>query len=293
MEVAIYSIAKNEEESAHQWSETGVNADYQIVGDTGSTDNTIKILQDNGVVVFPIRISPWRFDDALNATLALIPDVDVCIRLDMDETLSEDWRYHLEKAWKQGFTKLSYPYVWSWKGDKPGLIYDRDHIHTRHGYRWVGATHEGLTRRHNLPEEFRYNSEIVVHHHPKEKNQPNDLVMLLETVAERPNDPRSLFYLAREYFFQKDWPMCVATFERYLALPGKRLERAYAYRLMSLCYGESPLSVKYIWDSINEIPTRESYLHLAKCIPQIGQWAVEQANECPRHQHWTEDPDVW
>ena len=293
MQVAIYSIAKNEEESAHQWAESGVNADYQIVGDTGSTDNTIKILQDHGVVVFPIRVYPWRFDDALNATLALIPEVDVCIRLDMDETLSEDWRLELERKFKQGFTKLRYPYVWSWKNGKPGLVYYRDHIHTRHGYRWVGPTHEALCRRVGLPEKNLYTDNLKVFHYPKDKNVSDDMTLLLEAVEERPNDPRPLFYLAREYFFKKDWPMCVATFQRFLPLSVDEMERAYAYRLMSLCYGESPLAVRYIWDSINEIPTRESYLHLARCIPQIGQWAVEQANECPRRDHWTEDPEVW
>lgn len=293
MQVAIYSIAKNEEESAETWAETGKAADFQVVGDTGSTDNTVNILKEKNVSVFSLGVRPWRFDDALNATLALIPEVDVCVRLDMDETLSDDWRSFLEDCFKKGFTKLYYPYVWSWENGNRGLVYHRDHIHLRHGYRWVGPTHEALVWRNKTPETRIFTDKLEVFHFPKNKNIPNDLNLLLEAVEERPHDPRFYFYLAREYYFHKSWDDCVNTFKKFLELSKDKIERAYAYRLMSFCYGENPLAVKYIWDSINEAPTRESYFHLAKCIPDLKKWATDMGKGCSRHHHWTEDPEVW
>lgn len=293
MQVAVYSISKNEEESAEQWSKTSQDADYRIVGDTGSSDKTVQILKDSGVSVYSLKINPWRFDDALNSTLSLIPDVDVCVRLDMDETMSSGWRTCLEKEFKKGFTKLDYPYVWSWQNNNRGLVFYRDHIHVRHGYRWVGPTHEALVwRKKNSEIRFRTDG-LEVFHYPKNKNVPPDLSLLLEAVNERPHDPRFLFYLAREYYFHKSWNDCVTTFQKFLNLSQDKLERAYAYRIMSLCYGDNPPAVKYIWDSINEIPTKESYLHLGKCIPELKNWAEGKAKVCSRHHHWTEDPSVW
>src|SRR5258708_33154724 len=53
-----------------------------------------------GVAVHRISIRPWRFDDARNAAMALIPaDVDVCCTMDMDRFLEPGWRAKLEAAW--------------------------------------------------------------------------------------------------------------------------------------------------------------------------------------------------
>ena len=64
---------------------SAVDADHRIVGDTGSSDDTVERLLSKGVTVHRIGIRPWRFDDARNAVMALIPgDVDVCVTMDMD-----------------------------------------------------------------------------------------------------------------------------------------------------------------------------------------------------------------
>ena len=54
-----------------------------------------------------IAIRPWRFDDARNAAMALIPDdVDVCCTMDMDMFLEPGWRPKLEAAWTPETTAL-------------------------------------------------------------------------------------------------------------------------------------------------------------------------------------------
>ena len=40
--------------------------------DTGSTDETVALARENGAVVHDICITPWRFDLARNAALALV-----------------------------------------------------------------------------------------------------------------------------------------------------------------------------------------------------------------------------
>jgi len=96
----VYTIALNEAAHAERWANSAVDADYRIVADTGSTDDTVERLTKAGVTVHRIAIRPWRFDDARNAAMALIPDdVDVCASMDMDRFLEPGWREKLEAAW--------------------------------------------------------------------------------------------------------------------------------------------------------------------------------------------------
>ena len=54
-------------------------ADYIVVLDTGSSDNTVKKLKNKGIFVKQQIISPWRFDKARNESLKLVQqDTDIC-----------------------------------------------------------------------------------------------------------------------------------------------------------------------------------------------------------------------
>ena len=100
-----------------------------IVVDTGSTDRTVEILEANGAKVAHIYINPWRFDDARNAALALIPrDYDVCVSLDLDEELQPGWREEIERVWIKGeTTRLRYMFDWG-----AGINFYYEKIHARH-----------------------------------------------------------------------------------------------------------------------------------------------------------------
>jgi glycosyltransferase involved in cell wall biosynthesis len=93
VKVAVYTIALNEAANAEHWAKSAVDADYRIVADTGSTDDTVERLTSNGVTVHRIAVRPWRFDVARNTAMALIPsDVDVCCTMDMHRFLEPGWR---------------------------------------------------------------------------------------------------------------------------------------------------------------------------------------------------------
>ena len=93
MKVAVYAIALNESMHVDRLASSAIDADYRVVADTGSTDDTVERLKKAGVTVHKIAIRPWRFDDARNAALALLPaDADVCVTMDMDEFLEPGWR---------------------------------------------------------------------------------------------------------------------------------------------------------------------------------------------------------
>ena len=112
MRVAVYTIALNEAQFVEPWFESAKEADYLLIADTGSTDDTVEKAKALGINVVSINIKPWRFDDARNASLAAVPlDIDYCISLDMDEVLIPGWRAELEKAHKQGLTRPRYKYT--------------------------------------------------------------------------------------------------------------------------------------------------------------------------------------
>jgi glycosyltransferase involved in cell wall biosynthesis len=144
MKIAVYTIALNEEKFVRRWVESARDADYLLIADTGSTDKTIEIAKALGVNVFPISVKPWRFDDARNASLALLPqDIDLCVALDMDEVLVGDWRRQLELAYAKQINRPTYRFITSWdEAGNPSMEFEGFRIHSRHGYRWKFPIHE-------------------------------------------------------------------------------------------------------------------------------------------------------
>lgn len=111
MKIAVYTITKNEEQFIKRWADSCADADHRLIVDTGSTDNTVSEAIASGCSVASIAIKPWRFDDARNAALALLPeDIDYCIALDADEVLVPGWRQALEKV-AADVTRPRYKYV--------------------------------------------------------------------------------------------------------------------------------------------------------------------------------------
>lgn len=266
MKVAVYTIALNEEQFVKPWFESAKEADYLLIADTGSTDNTIKLAKKFGINVHNISVKPWRFDDARNASLAIIPnDIDYCIALDMDEVLLPGWREELEKAFANGATRPRYKYTWNWKEDgSPGLQYGGDKIHSRKGYRWKHPVHEVLTT-YGGTEETQSWINLEIHHHADNSKPRSQYLPLLKiAVDEDPYDDRNAFYYARELYFYGQYEESIKEFQRHLGLPRAlwKPERAASYRYLAKCDGTN--SEKWLLSAIKEDDSRrESYVELA------------------------------
>ena len=263
MKIAVYTVALNEEQFVQRWYRSAKDADYLLIADTGSTDNTARLAQRLGINVVSISVKPWRFDDARNAALALLPeDIDMCISLDMDELLVEGWREKLE-AVNENTTRPRYNYTWNFVGDKPGLTFGGDHIHKRHGYRWKHAVHEIL-----VPDRITEVQEwttIEVHHKADpSKSRAQYLPLLKLSVEEDPHNTRNAYYYARELFFHYEYEEATKEFKRYLSLPGSdwRAERSAAHRYMAKTDPENKL--EHLMNAVNEDPSRrEVFVELA------------------------------
>ena len=273
--VAVYAIAKNEAGHVTRWAESARDADHLIVCDTGSTDGTPELLRALGVTVYEIRVMPWRFDVARNASLALIPgDVDFCIALDMDEVLLPGWKAALVEAKRRGLTRPRYRYVWSWGAEGvPDLIYHGDKVHARSGYRWRHPVHETL----NLPpgmKEVAGRAALEIHHHPDPaRPQPDYFPLLHQSVKEDPADDRNAHYFARELYFQKRFAAAAVAFRRHLALPASRwhAERSASMRYLAKC--EPGRKVDWLLRASLEAPgLREPWVDLAVAYREQGKW---------------------
>jgi hypothetical protein len=240
MKIGVYALAKNEVKHVEAWAESCREADVRVVTDTGSTDGTVEALVQHGVTVCNGYVVPWRWDDAHNLSLHhLPPDVDVCVRLDLDERLQPGWREAIEREWDGTHNCLRYRYVWSWKADgTPGLVFNADRVHARHGFRWTAATHEGLVCWTGDKTQKIIEGLEIHHHRDAGKKHVTDLALLRVAVREAPHDARAWWYLAREM----EWANCpeaAATFTHYLAMKGGIwTERAYAYRALYRLTGD-------------------------------------------------------
>ena len=238
MKVAVYTIAKNEEQFVERWYNSIKDADYILIADTGSTDKTVEIAKKLGISTMLLNIDPWRFDDSRNAALAALPkDIDYCIALDMDEVILPGWKKELEKAFTSKATRPRYKYTWSWNLDgSPGLQYNGEKIHSRNGYRWKHPVHEVLIIDRIIEKQFWVDLEI--HHYPdnyKSRSQYLDLLKL--STLEDPYDDRNAHYYARELFFNNKYSEAIQEFNRHLSLPKAiwKPERAASYRYLAKC----------------------------------------------------------
>lgn len=265
MKVAVYTIALNEERHVDRWAESCAQADVRLILDTGSTDRTVELARAAGVTVHERTFSPFRFDEARNAALDLIPeDVDLCVTLDMDEVLMPGWRDALE-ALPDGVTKPRFKYVFSRNPDgSEGLTFATHSSHHRHGYRWAGAIHEAVVRNPAAGPEVQGFCDAVVENLPDlDKPRTQYLDMLADATRNEPGEPRYAFYYGRELMYRGRTGEAIAELKRYLALNGAHsAERATALRYLAVM--DKARSEKYLLWACAEAPERrEPWVDLA------------------------------
>ncbi len=196
MKIAVYTIALNEEQNVQEWYDSAKDADYLLIADTGSTDKTIRLAKKLGIHVFKISVKPWRFDDARNAALALLPDdIDMCISLDMDERLSDGWREKLESI-EPDVTQIFYKYVWGYRDPQsrtqPQSVVIINKVHARHGYRWKYLVHElpFPDRNENHKEHFLEDFEIYHHAIESKRDASRYSKLISDCFEENKDTPR-------------------------------------------------------------------------------------------------------
>ena len=269
--ICVYAISKNEEKFVDRWMDCVSEADEVIVLDTGSTDNTVEKLKSRGANVTINQINPWRFDDARNKSLQLVPeDTDICVCIDLDEVIEKGWRKKIENIWNENTTRLRYNYNWSFdENGNPAVNFYIDKIHARKNYIWTHPVHEVLKCTSDN-EVFLTTDDITVNHYPDKTKSRGDYLPLLElSVKEDPSDDRNMHYLGREYMFYGKWNECIDTLIKHLNLPSAvwKDERCASMRFIARSYiNLKRYDEARMWldKAINEAPyLRDPYMERA------------------------------
>jgi len=268
MKIAVYTIALNEEKHVERWYDSVKDADYILIADTGSTDRTVEIAKSLGINVFNISIKPWRFDVARNTALALLPDdIDLCVSLDMDETISEGWREILEKTTGNQIT-----YVFDNYYKQHSMINNK--IHSRHGYVWKYLMHEGIVQDRTVPEiEFAYGLEVY-HLPDTEKPRSQYLDLIKAALDENPNITRYYKYYTDALVSLERYEEAETWYLEMLKVPGfNNTDTAHVYKLMADIIPEK--RYEYLVQCLKNAPERrEPYYYLAEHYVEKEIWGL-------------------
>ena len=268
MKIAVYTIALNEEKFVERWYNSVKDADYLLIADTGSTDRTVEIAKSLGINVYNISIKPWRFDTARNTALSLLPDdIDLCVSLDMDETISEGWREILEKTTGNQIT-----YVFDNFHKQHSMVNNK--IHSRHGYVWKFLMHEGIVQDRIEPDiEFAYGLEVY-HLPDTEKPRSQYLDLIKAALDENPSITRYYKYYTDALVSLERYEEAETWYIEMMKVPNfSDTDKAHIYKLMADIIPEKEHS--YLIACLQYAPERrEPYYYLAQYFFKKGDYIL-------------------
>lgn len=320
--IAVYTICKNEEKFVNKWLDSMSEADYMVVLDTGSTDATIKLLEEGkkkypNLIYAQKIIDPWRFDVARNANMDLIPkDANILFENDLDEWLAPGWSKPIRERWIEGVHERGeYMYAWSHleNGD-PARVFRYNKLHTWN-WRWKAPVHEYLARvgvedraaaNYTAEETIDFGFDVFLHHYPDPAKSRGSYLGLLELrCSEDPDDEVAPVYLAHEYSYRGKYQKSIDLLQHLIdyAKTYTDLERANFYMFMGddyLALGQAEIAVQCYLKAISKAPEyRDPYMHLAEWLQTnnynlaaIG-YVREALKRTVRQYSWLEGDAVW
>lgn len=214
LKICVYAICKNEEKFVDRWISSLINeADYIVVLDTGSTDNTVKELKKYSpkVRVEQKIITPWRFDTARNESMKLIPrDADICCVADLDQIWRPGWGEAIRKCFREGITEPCGDIInYAEDGSEEGRITSRNVHPNDPDYWWERPIHEGLYYHGTKNQPKGFSKDFVIEHRQDKSKSRGGYLGLLETwykeeiakLPEIPLDPYCAIYYGCELGF--------------------------------------------------------------------------------------------
>jgi glycosyltransferase involved in cell wall biosynthesis len=231
MKIAVYTIMKNEMGNLHKWLAQFSNADTINLLDTGSDDGSYEYVaelskKDPRIKVHRVDIDPFDFSIARNMALQFVQDdyneaeegtefpTDVlCLWLDLDERLCDDWYQQICDYVIDNNVDLAQPHAFETKmifsrsaNGNPAMTYSQRKFHTLDQFKWKYVCHELLT---NTTHITLHPTGITVDHIKDSGKKRNYLPLLQENWVKHPRDLRALYYLAREYTYLEQWEEAV------------------------------------------------------------------------------------
>jgi len=237
LKISVSMIVKNEEEMLEDCLKTISGFDEIVISDTGSEDRTVEIAKKYTDKVYTDY--KWRdnFAEARNVSKSKCTG-DWIFVIDADETLEvsvEDVRNAVKKAEEGGYQFIN---VQMEGRNKKNIHTSQRLFKNIPEIEWKGAAHNYLEYKGKKPIK-KYDSDIkmIYGYSPAHKRDPNRTLRILKKAVEEDNTMvREKFYLAREYFYKKDYKKCIELTKDYLKTAYWKPEIAEAYIMKAKCY---------------------------------------------------------
>lgn len=243
LKLTVYAICKNEKENVNKWLKCFSPADYICILDTGSTDGTWEALNKakkkyKNLIIKQKIISPWRFDEARNASMELIPEDSVIqFMADLDEEIKDiNWCQKIKVVWDPLFDRGMYQYHRDIEPD--GTIrrtIQEFRVHSKEWTHWENVVHEAIVKDSGQRQFFMETCTplgIEVWHYPKKTKEVDYATLCEQELIEHPNNWVMCLQLAIEYEIKKDWEKAILYYKRIIETPNNPLqayEKARAY----------------------------------------------------------------
>lgn len=276
-QICLNMIVKNESKVIGRLIETVKDViDYYIISDTGSSDNTVEIIEQTMAkynIPGEIHHNEWKHF-AHNRQLALDyvyqnPNCKYAMIIDADEELRSEKKlvravleqyqldcYHIKRKFMGNEYYLPFllnttSVKWNWKGPVHNYIDLREH--------------QGKTKHHYIEDDILY---IHVNFHQGSKSHNltskekymRDVELLTKELEENPDDSRSWFYLAQSYYDAKEFEEAYEAYLRRTQMGGWEEEVFYSKYKMGCCLIllDKPYSeiVTQLLDAYEYRPTR-------------------------------------
>jgi glycosyltransferase involved in cell wall biosynthesis len=239
MKLSATIICKNEAAHIADCLRSLGGIDEIVLCDTGSTDGTVAVARAIRPDLVLVE-RPWddHFSNARNAALDVATG-DWCVVIDCDETLLPGTVQSLREAIADRPEVATFRFLCQAKGD-PSKRHFMVRAHARiPGIRWEGRIHEALTGDSTVVAqgcvlEYGYS---VAHN-----SDPDRALRLLQrdhdeaVAAGQLPTPRTLYYLAREHMYRKNFVAAIPILEQRVQTIGFRSECADALLYLATCY---------------------------------------------------------
>lgn len=216
MEVTLYAICRNEEKNVEKFVKNSKLFSNTVVVDTGSTDNTVKLLRDAGITVYenPQEREQFNFSDARNQALSYVETEWAC-SLDFNEDI-EDFNPNMLESVEKDFTLFQHERYDKLEGEdeprKGSAAHPR--IHRTKNYKWTNAVHEIplFVPTAKYKEEVSVNTNIKI---TKEVVESVDKQLFYLSICEREvnqkveNPAYYLWFIFMHYYKVQDYETCL------------------------------------------------------------------------------------
>ena len=276
--ICLNMIVKNEEKIIERMLESVYKIiDYFVICDTGSTDNTIEIIKNfflkhrniKGVIM---KKKFENFEYNRNHALKFCEGFgDYILLLDADHILN--YKESFLKKIKE-LNKDCYSIIQSTQNiDYQNIRLIKNH----YKFYYKGYTHEVIMNDKVLEIEIFDESMVSINDIGDGFNKKNklerDIMLLIKSIEDFPNDIRNYFYLANTYFSLQSYDLA----QGYYLIRSKKgswkQEIFYCYYrigLIKIIKEEYSSAIEYFWEAYEVCPERSENLYylykLYKCL---------------------------